>query len=218
MNLMAVAKALDRAEKRILARARKAWKPIRGSALEQVKSGILSLFDISGLAEAFKVGMISAYIFGRAAVRGQWTRAIKKQFVQKREPTDDEIWVSYWRAVWAADKTLIKSLMFLRESKRVNLMDYYFRPSQAALDFLDGYTVQLAHVIERDLLRDVTSWIRDTIEQGMRERSFEVSPGEDKEIWGTASTDDSPDRSNEGFQYRYDRRSTIKRGCRRLQV
>ena len=161
--LRAIAEALDRAEKRIIVRARKAFKPLREQFIRDILDGRLEIYDVHKLAEAFRAGMLSAYIFSRAAIKGD----IRKKLKESRKLAEEE---SYWaqliKFILRADKLLVQRLI----RRKIDPMNYYFRPSDAVLQFLDGYTLQLAHVIQEDLLRSMTQWVRDTIQQGMSER------------------------------------------------
>jgi len=164
VSLGTIEKALDRAERRTLMRAYKALKPLKENILKAVLAGGYEFYDISQLAGAFKIGMLSAYIYGRASLIG-YIQGKMKERVEKIKLEDDYI-VQMIMFIMRSDKLLMQSLM----SRKIDPMQYYFRPSEKVLRFLDEYTVQLAHVIQEDLLENMTQWVRETIQQGMSEK------------------------------------------------
>lgn len=162
-SLRAIAEALDRAEKRIIVRARKAFKPIRETIIDDVLNKRFDFYDVQGVAEAFKIGMLSAYLFGRTSVLGDIRKSISSKFLAEDL---DEAWARIIKLIVQTDRSILTRLA----NKKVEPYKYFFRPSQEALKFLDGYTVQLANVIQQDLLKQITLWVRETIEQGMSEK------------------------------------------------
>jgi len=162
-DVAAIAQAFERAERRIIALARKALKHFRQTLVKDVLAGHISFFDTQDLANAFLAGLLSAYIFGRAAALGEIKEGIKKHltFAEPREMTVDLV-----RLIVTKDAQIIHKLSPIV----VDPMRYYFAPSRQVLTFLEGYTVKLAGVVAQDLLRHVTNLVRKTIEEGMSER------------------------------------------------
>lgn len=163
-SLRAIAEALDRAEKRITARARRSLKPIKEQAVADILEGRFEIYDIRDLAKAFAIGMLSAYVFGKASVIGELRKGQKTQ-LQLAE-SEEDYWAQVLKFLVRADQKLIVRLI----RQKIDPFKQYFRPSDIALNFLEGYTLQLAHVIQADLLKNMTAWIRETIMQGMSEK------------------------------------------------
>ena len=157
-----------KAENRIVAHARKAWKPLRETSIKRILNGEFEFYDIDNLAKAFLLGMLTAYIFGRlAGYRGLMVKNTKKKFSE--EGTHLEI----LNILLKRDKNIIKAIVGARIFKKIAEKDVFvelFRPSESASLFLENYTVQLARVEQEDTLNEVTKLVQETIGQGMSER------------------------------------------------
>ncbi len=160
-TLAAVAEALDRAERRMIKKAFRVWKKIQDQILRNVLEKTYEPVDVSPLSEAFKVGMIAAYVYGRADAQGK----IRKKIMRLSE--DFEIKEPLVEFILKQDGNLVRRLMGY---KVTDAMAEFFQPSKEALNFLDGYTVKLAKVLEKDFLDNVTKWVQDTIREGMSEK------------------------------------------------
>jgi len=167
-SLAAVAKALARAERRIITRLRKEVKKLREKVIKDALNGSLKpWYDIDKFAEALRFGMLSAYIYGRASVKGIIKQSLESRLQDVKLQEVEEEWVDVFiHKLLITDKGIISSLV----GKKVDPFEFVFHPSKEALNFLDDYTVKLAGIFEEAVLKKTTSLVRDTIEQGMSER------------------------------------------------
>lgn len=130
-------------------------------------AGSVELYDVNALADALFIGMLSGYIYGRAHGYGSIRKAKKKQIrkVLLQEPS--ALLRDVVNLIARSDRDILHSLIGVEIT---DPMLEYFHPPEEALNFLANYTVQLAHVLDEDMTRQMTAWITDTIREGMSER------------------------------------------------
>lgn len=163
VSIATIKSVLDRTEKRIIHRGRKAFKLIRE---ELVRSYTLAV-DESVLAGAFFVGMTISYIFGRILTRVKIDKKNKRKMKLRFEeplPSIDYI----FELILTQDRDILKNIIGVSVPS-LKAFIQYFHPSEASLDFLESYSLELARIEAEDMKSYVKDLIVDTIEEGMSE-------------------------------------------------
>jgi len=148
-RLRTVKTALDLVEKRI-------WRSF--VRLVKIKDGNVTINE-EQLIGALRRALVLSYIFGKAYVIGEATR---RKTYKLAEPNMQEIAI-----LVGSNKELIAQLARLPVE---DIVAELFAPSQEVLQFLETYAVQLAHIKDTVLLKKITSWVEETIRQGMSEK------------------------------------------------
>lgn len=165
--------AHKRAERIITANLRRAWKPLRESAIKEIISGDFSPYDLDILANVIFKGLITAYIYGR--IYGySFTQKLIKRHKSKLEitlaeaPTIEEI-VSW---IYDKDKNLLKLILGVETFKKItkDVFKEYFSPSEHVINFLNSYAVSLSNVEDIATRKEVSEVVKQTLKDGLSER------------------------------------------------
>ncbi len=164
----AVALAYKYAENRIVYYLSQVFAKLRTKYIE---NGYVPFSTVnSDIKQAIISGLSTSYIYGRVGAAGDISKRTGI-LVTNREFTD---WLSHsvvFEIIMKYDREMLPYLagkyLYNAMTDRKGAMEAYFRPSQKALEFLDGYSLELAGIESKDFLDKATSLTRKTIEEGM---------------------------------------------------
>jgi len=144
--------ALLRAEKHITDGLSKSWK---------------DSFDDDTI-DALRTGLYAAYVYGKIGMAANLLRYGRKPKVRFSSRPFLEI-VNF---ILAHDKDVLKRLTVNARISREVLdnIDAIFSPHLEAVQFLNWYVVQLAHVEEQAFKEAVSKYVQETLQQGMSEQ------------------------------------------------
>ncbi|SHE47844.1 phage putative head morphogenesis protein, SPP1 gp7 family [Marinitoga hydrogenitolerans DSM 16785] len=161
-GIRTIAQSLTRIENRIMNLSRKSFKNIRETTINQI-TGNFDYIDVSSLANAFYIGLLSGYIHGKMSVVGALLPKLKKKKTFEEWSDYREIF-----SVFIRDKELIMKLV-KRKYTAKEAMEKFFKPNEYILEYFREYSLKLANIEVEDTIKKATELVRKTIEEGMSE-------------------------------------------------
>ena len=115
---------------------------------------------IDEIVGALKAGMEQAYIYGLVSSRTSGKLLLKKELADMFDEPSRVI-----AGIWKYDKDILK-LYFRKQTIDKRIFETMFRPHPQAIQFIEEYTAELAHVQEQAILNEVQRISKKIVEDG----------------------------------------------------